>query len=130
MSYGVVCNFAKREDGKEHTMSDYTRRLHKFINGFEFVRCFYGKCPVCGKRVFSIGDDVVNFEYIKAKFICDCGKKWKETVYSSDLGKYKYHQALVEKYYDNHRGEVNVLRLMNKIYLVTPDKIMSKEVKR
>lgn len=111
-------------------MSDYTRRLHKFINGFEFVRCFYGKCPVCGKRVFSIGDDVVNFEYIKAKFICDCGKKWKETVYSSDLGKYKYPQALVEKYYDNHRGEVNVLRLMNKIYLVTPDKIMSKEVKR
>lgn len=111
-------------------MSEYTRRLHKFVNGYEFVRCFYGECPTCGKRVFSIGDDVVNFDSIKAKFICECGRKWKETVYSPELGKYLYPQALVETYQDLRKGEVKVLRLMNKIYLVTPDKIMSKEVKR
>ena len=61
-------------------MSEYTKRLHKFINGYEFVRCFYGECPDCGKHVFSVGDDAIGSK-IKAKFICDCGKKWIETVY-------------------------------------------------
>ena len=106
-------------------MSEYTKRLHKFVNGYEFVRCFYGECPVCGKHVFSIGDDVIDYSSIKAKFICSCGKKWKETVYSKDLTKYKYRQALVQEY----NGK-KVLRLGNKIYLVLPDKIKSKEIKR
>lgn len=110
-------------------MSDYTERLYKFINGKIFVRCFYGKCPICEKRVFSIGDDVVNFDSIRAKFICECGKKWKETVYSPELGKYSYPQALVETYSDKKRGKIKVLKLMNKIYLVTPDKILSKKKK-
>ena len=106
-------------------MSEYTKRLHKFINGYEFVRCFYGECPNCGKHVFSVGDDVVDSRYIKAKFICSCGKKWKETVYSPEMKKYKYRQALVQEY-----RKKKVLRLDNKIYLVLPDKIKSKEVNR
>lgn len=104
-------------------MSEYTKRLHKFINGYEFVRCFYGECPNCGKNIFSIGDDVVDFHSIQAKFICSCGKKWKETVYSPEMKKYKYRQALVQEYRNK-----KVLKLDNKIYLVLPDRIKSKEV--
>lgn len=106
-------------------MSEYTKRLHKFVNGYEFVRCFYGECPNCGKHVFSVGDDVIDYKSIKAKFICDCGKKWKETVYSPEMKKYKYPQALVQEYHGK-----KVLRLGNKMYLVLPDKIKSKEVKK
>lgn len=110
-------------------MSEYTKRLYKFINGYEFVRCFYGECPRCGKRVFSIGDDVIQeTSSIKAKFICECGKKWKETVYSKELGRYAYNQAIVVDYYDKKRGDVKVLKLYNRIFLVTPDSIKSKEV--
>lgn len=112
-------------------MSEYTQRLHKFINQGTFVRCFYGECPTCGKHVFSIGDDVTaDYTAVKAKFICSCGRKWKETVYSREMHKYRYRQALPESYLDPKRGSVNVLRLGNRIFLVTPDKIMSKEVKR
>lgn len=110
-------------------MSEYTKRLHRLVSGHGFLRCFYGECPRCGKRVFSIGEDVVDFNSIKAKFICDCGKKWKETVYSAELGKYKYPQALAETYSDPKRGDLRVLKMLDKIYLVTPDKIKSKEVK-
>lgn len=111
-------------------MSEYTKRLHKLINDYGFVRCFYGECPRCGKHVFSVGDDVVDYSSIKAKFICDCGKKWKETVYSPEMKKYKYMQALAETYHDPKKGDLKVLKLGNRIYLVTPDKIKSKEVKR
>ena len=81
--------------------------------------------------MFSIGDDVTDgFTTIKAKFICSCGRKWKETVYSRDMKKYKYPQTIPEDYHDPKRGNVKVLRLSNKLYLVTPEKIMSKEVKK
>lgn len=111
-------------------MSEYTKRLHKFVNGHEFVRCFYGKCPDCGEQVFSVGDDVVG-DKIKAKFICPCGKKWKETVYSPKMGRYKYPQALVEKYYSKKEEKnLNVLKLFNTIFIITPKSIKSKEVKR
>ena len=112
-------------------MSEYTKRLHKFTNSGNFVRCFYGVCPECGKRVFSIGDDVVEDSVIKAKFICSCGMKWRETVYSRSMKKYKYPQALVEDYYDHKSGkDVKVLKLGNKIYFPTANKILSKEVKK
>lgn len=111
-------------------MSEYTKRLHEFVNGYEFVRSFYGVCPNCGKHVFSVGDDVIDYKSIKAKFVCECGKKWKETVYSQQMKKYKYPQALVETYHDDKKGDVKVLKLGNKIFLVTPNKIKSKEVKK
>ena len=112
-------------------MSEYTKRLSKLINGYEFVRCFYGECPICEKHVFSIGEDVTdNNTKIKAKFVCECGKKWKETVYSRESKKYKYRQALVEEYHDRKKGTIKVLKLGKRIYLVTPEKIMSKEVSK
>ena len=111
-------------------MSEYTKRLHNFINGYEFVRSFYGVCPECGKHVFSIGDDVAdNNSSIKARFVCECGKKWREVVYSPELKRYKYPQALVDEYYDKKKGKtVKVLKLHNKIYLPTSKKVLSREV--
>lgn len=109
-------------------MSDYSERLHNYINRNGFVRSFYGKCPECGKRVFSVGDDVVDFSKVKAKFLCPCGKKWKEVVYSRELNKYKYPQALVEEYRLKGVGLVKVLKLNKRIYYATKDKVLSKEV--
>lgn len=110
-------------------MSEYSKRLHDFINSGNFVRCFFGVCPECGKHVFSIGDDVVEDSAIKAKFICSCGKKWRETVYSRNMKKYKYPQALVDEYYDEKKEKtVKVLKLYNKIYLPTSNKVLSKEM--
>lgn len=103
-------------------MSIYTESLYKFINGKIFVRCFYGKCPECGKHIFSIGDDVIKNYAIKAKFMCECGKKWKETVYSRRLKHYKYNQAVVIKYKDS-KDTINVLKLNDIIFKVTPEKI-------
>ena len=108
-------------------MSEYTKRLHKFINGYEFVRCFYGECPDCGKHVFSIGDDAIGSK-IKAKFICDCGKKWIETVYSAERNKYKYPQALCKEIYDKKLGDIKVLEFKGRHYLVTPEKIRSRTI--
>ena len=107
----------------------YTQRLYQFVNRKGFVRCFYGTCPQCGKHIFSVGDDVVDNNKIRAKFVCECGKKYKETVYSAEMKRYKYPQALVYPYKDKKRGNVNTLKLYNRIYLITPTKIMSKEVK-
>ena len=45
----------------------YTEALHNYINRNGFVRCFYGKCPECGERIFSIGDEVIDNKTIKAK---------------------------------------------------------------
>lgn len=111
-------------------MSDYTQKLHALVNDpHRFVRCFYGVCPECKKRIFSVKEQIKGSE-LKAYFICDCGKKWKETVYSAQMKKYKYPQALVDTYRDKKRGEVKVLRRLNRIWLVTPDKVLTKEIKR
>ena len=108
-------------------MSEYTKELNKFLNSYHFVRCFYGKCPECGKRIFSIGDDVVGNK-IKAKFICECGKKYKETVYSAERNKYKYPQALAETIRDKKLGQIKVLKFKGKYILVKNDKICSRTV--
>lgn len=103
--------------------------LNEIVNDKrKFVRCFYGVCPKCGKRIFSIDDNSVENKIV-AKFICDCGKKWKETVYSSKKKEYKYPQMLVEEYKDKKRGRIRVLKRLNEVWLVTPDKILHKEVK-
>jgi len=111
-------------------MSTYTKRLYELVNNsHKFVRCFYGICPECKKRVFSIDEKVMK-DKIKARFICSCGKKWQETVYSSTMNKYKYPQALVEDYRDKKRGLVKVLKRGKRIWLVTPTKVLSKELKQ
>lgn len=108
-------------------MSEYTKALHKFLNGYSFVRCFYGKCPSCGRRLFSVGDDVVDHK-IKAKFVCECGKKYKETVYFPGMNKYKYPQALAETITDKKFGEIKVLKFRGKYFLVQNDKVRSRTI--
>lgn len=108
-------------------MSRYTKALYNFLNGGNFVRCFYGKCPECGKRIFSIGDDAVG-DKIKAKFVCECGKKYRETVYSKELSKYKYPQALPEVIKDKKFGEITVLKFKDRYFLVEKDKIRSRAI--
>lgn len=109
-------------------MSEYTEKLYEIVNGYEFVRCFHAKCPECGEKVFSIDENIVGNK-LKAKFICDCGKKWCETVYSPRLKKYKHQQALVEEIRDQKYGRIKVLKTVDRYYLVTPDKIRSKQIK-
>lgn len=106
----------------------YLKNLCNFINKDRFIRCFYGKCPECEKRIFSVGDDVINNK-IRAKFVCSCGKKYKETVYSPDMGHYKYQQALAEEIYDAKFGNIKVLKFKGKYLFITPEKIRIKTIK-
>lgn len=107
-------------------MSEYTKRLYEFINGYEFVRSFYGVCPECGKNVFSIGDEYKDNK-IKARFICECGKKWKKVVYSPEIGKYRYPQMIVATHTDKRGREKKVLKRLDTIWFVTPNKIVEKK---
>lgn len=107
-------------------MSKYTQELYNKVNGKGFFRSFYGECPSCGKRLFSI-NDIVKDNKIKALFICpECNRKYKETVYSEDMKKYKYMQSIVYDYKDQKKGNVKVLRIKDRMFLVTPDRILTK----
>ena len=106
-------------------MNGYTKALHHYINSKTFVRCFYGVCPDCGARIWSIDEDVENNK-IKAKFICSCGKKYREVVYSPKLKKYKYQQGLVEQVKDPKRGKIAVIKYKGRYYLPVKDKVLSK----
>lgn len=114
-------------------MSDYYKKLHKAVQKGGFSRVFYGKCPKCDKNIFSIGE-VYDEDYnrIRAKFICPCGYKFMETMIHFKQNKhsgYKYPQGLVETMRINGKDR-RIIRVKNRIYLVTPEKIMSKEVKK
>lgn len=122
-----VAEIKEAMKGEEKLMGLYSKSLYKFVNGYNFVRCFYGKCPECGKRIFSVGDDVVGNK-IKAKFVCDCGKKYREVVYSKDMKKYKYPQALTETIKDKKFGEIKVLKFKGKYYFISPNKIRSRSI--
>lgn len=112
-------------------MSDYYNKLSKLVNSGGFVRVFYGRCPKCEKNIFSIGEEYDDTtQKIKAMFICPCGYKYKETMVQFDQklnGGYKYPQGLVEDI--KVKGKVkHVIKCQNKYFMVTPEKIMSKEV--
>ena len=113
-------------------MSDYYKRLHSIVKKGGFTRLFYGKCPKCEKRIFSIGEVYdEDFNKIKAKFICPCGHKYIETMIQFNKGQnggYKYPQGLVETIKIKGKDRP-VIKMKNRYYMVTPEKIMSKEVK-
>lgn len=78
-------------------MDKYIRALKERVEEPGFCRLFYGECPQCSKRLWSVGEEV-NYSSgtIRAKFICPCGKKYKQTVYKKGKGKsYRYPQGLV-----------------------------------
>lgn len=109
-------------------MSEYTKTLYDLINQNRFIRCFYGKCPDCGKRIFSVDEEVVDGDKIRARFVCECGKKYKETVYSRKMGRYRYPQALAETVRDKKLGLIRVLRLKDRQVLVTKEKIRYRKI--
>lgn len=110
-------------------MSKYIEMLYDRVHNGGFFRSFYGKCPDCGQRVFSIDDNVVG-DKIKAKFICDCGKKWKKTVYSPEMKRYRYPQAIVDIYKDKKGRETRVLQMGDEMWFVKKDKIVYRNNKK
>ena len=111
-------------------MSDYYQRLSKLVNRKGFTRVFYGKCPKCEKRIFSIGETYdTDGQKIKGLFICPCGHKYKETMmdFNKAKGGYKYPQGLTETI-KVHGKNTAVIKCENKYFLVTPEKIMSKSI--
>lgn len=115
-----------RKSQNGDNMSEYTKVLYDKVNGNGFFRSFYGECPECEKKLFSV-DDNPKGDRIVAKFICPkCNRKYKETVYSADLKKYKYMQSIVYDYKDLKKGLVKVLKIKDSMFLVTPTKILVK----
>jgi len=110
---------------------NYYDRIHKLTTGGGFVRLFYGVCPTCGKHIFSVDEEhIVEKQQIIAKFLCPCGKKYKQVMidFSKPHPHYRYPQALVELIRIN--GEITpVLKCDGKYYLTSPSNIKSKPVK-
>lgn len=106
----------------------YMELLYDRVHNGGFFRSFYGKCPECGQRVFSI-DDEVSSDKIKAKFICDCGKKWKKVVYASGMNRYRYPQMVVSVYRDRKGNETRVLKRGDDMWFVKRNKIVHKKRK-
>ena len=113
----------------------YSERLYDRVNSGEFVRCFLGRCPDCGARIWSIEESYHQEPTgkIKAWFVCKCGKKYKETVYpyEHDDGTktYKYSQSLPEKVNTKKWGKQFMLKTKKNTYLITPDGIKKKKIK-
>lgn len=111
---------------------NYNKALYDFVNSKIFVRVFYGKCPDCGKRIFSI-DEYVDEDYqrIRARFLCSCGKKYTQTMLDfrqKPCKGYRYPQGIVTEVYDKGKKR-RYIKCKNKYYLVKPDKILSKDIK-
>lgn len=127
---GIYC----LNSGKGKTMvNKYTETLYALINKPDPpYRLFYGTCPDCKKKLWSIHEEV-NEENgtIKAGFFCpDCKKKFKQVVYKRNSKKgYRYEQGIVEDY---TRGKkvYRVIRTYRALYIVLPDKILLKMIKR
>ena len=59
-------------------MKSYNGLLYDAVNSGNFVRSFYGVCPECRRRIWSIGEKHNEGLSIQALFKCSCGKKYKE----------------------------------------------------
>ena len=110
-------------------MSRYIDMLYDRVHRGGFFRSFYGKCPECGQRVFSIDDEIVGNK-IRAKFICDCGKKWIKTVYSPEMNRYRYPQAIVDVYRDKKGRETRILKMGDEMWFVKKNKIVYRNRKK
>lgn len=109
-------------------MGEYEKRLKKVVEQPGFKRLFYGKCKDCGKEIWSIGEQInVDKGTIKALFVCNCGARYKQTVYSRESrGGYKYMQGLVTDV--TLKGKpYRVIRAYKGLYLVTDKGIKVKK---
>lgn len=93
------------------------------MNSKDFIRTFLGKCPECESRIWDIGEEYDPEKgHIKARFICNCGKKFKKVVFSKSKGyKYRYPQGVVEYKDAGTKDSVKIIRQNKCYYEVTPD---------
>lgn len=104
-------------------MGVYEKKLLDYMYSRDFIRTFLGKCPECEARIWDIGEEY-NPEkgYIKAKFICNCGKKFKKIVFSKSKGyKYRYPQGIVEYKEPTTKGSIKIIKQNRCYYEVTQD---------
>jgi len=115
-------------------MALYEQRVHKYVNSKGkdgFIRLFKGKCKSCGTSLFNVNEKAEDGK-ITAFFLCNCGAKFKQTMYSKELSQYKYPQGIVKNYKrkaDLCRG-VDFMALEGKAYLFLEDRIIAKEKKK
>ena len=110
-------------------MKSYNELLYDVVNSGNFVRSFYGVCPECRRRIWSVGEKHNEGLSIQALFKCSCGKKYKETVYKKGMGTYKYPQAIAKDIPTKKYGIVRGFELAYATYIVLPEKVLKKEVK-
>ena len=108
-------------------MGIYEERLKKVVDEPGFRRLFLGKCKNCGKEIWSI-DEFIDTEkgVIKARFLCNCGARFQQTVYDREhKGGYRYQQGLVSDMMVNGKSR-RVIRGNGITYIVTKDGIKCK----
>lgn len=113
-------------------MGKYEEKLSEVVNAPGFKRLFHGECKKCGKQIWSVGEEIdVEQGVIKALFICNCGAKYKQTVYSRENPKkgYRYTQGLVTD--TTIQGKKRrIIQTLDSMYLVTPEGIKVKKKKK
>lgn len=109
-------------------MGIYEKTLRKVVEDPGFKRLFLGTCKDCGKEIWSI-DEFIDPDkgVIKARFLCNCGAKFQQTVYCRDKkGGYRYQQGLVTD--ATVKGKpCRVIRGNHATYIVTDDGIKCKK---
>lgn len=108
-------------------MGVYEKRLYDTVSKPGFKRLFYGKCKECGARIWSIDEDIdIETGRIKAKFICNCGAKFRQTVYSrGHQTTYRYQQGIVDDMVIKGKKR-RIIRTLDGIYFPTGEKILKK----
>lgn len=108
-------------------MGIYEESLLEYMNSSAFIRVFHGKCPECGAVIWNVGEEYdLKKQCIKAKFICNCGKKSIQTVFSKEKGyKYRYPQGVVEQLKPS-KDSIKVIKQTNAIYKVTSNGVKKK----
>ncbi len=112
-------------------MGRYEKKLKEVVDEPGFKRLFYGTCKDCGKKIWSIGEQIdVENGKIKALFLCNCGAKFKQTVYDRNhKGGYRYCQGLVTDM--SIKGKKRrVINSKDGVYLVTPEGVKVKRHKK
>lgn len=109
-------------------MGQYESKLNKYVHSKGakgFIRLFKNACPNCGEEIFNVNEKV-EADKIVGYFLCNCGKKFKEVMYSKELKKYKCPQGMVKNY--KRKGQecrgVDMTLQFGKIYIITDKKVI------
>lgn len=108
-------------------MGKYEERLKKVVEEPGFKRLFHGTCKNCGKKIWSVDETIdIDNGTIKACFMCNCGAKYKQVVYTREKkGGYRYEQGLVTDMKIKGKN-VRIIRAGSGIYRVTSEGVKRK----